>query len=173
MTALMLQGACIDSDILAVGEIFYLFPVGTDYVYASRFPRKSTHTGCFPIDRFKIKEETKTSEWLLEPPKRAVEIELNEVYVAKLIWCWEASKDRRDKEYYVIARGSGSHVDYYSNPQLEGILGSLPVHWFENFRHVENLQVIESEETASEQAPQVVKFDVEESSLFIKQLSLF
>ncbi|MGG3452072.1 hypothetical protein ABER98_19865 [Domibacillus aminovorans] len=112
---MMLQGACIDPDILATGETIYLFPAGTDYVYTSRFPCKSTHTGCFPIDRFQAITETETSEWPPEPPKRAVEIELNEVYVAKLVWCWEASKDRCDKEYDVIARGSGSHVDYYPN----------------------------------------------------------
>ncbi|WP_018392465.1 hypothetical protein [Bacillus sp. 37MA] len=169
----MLQGTCIDSDILPAGETFYLFPAGTDYVYASRFPRKSAHTGCFPIDRFKVKEEVETTEWPQEPPKRVVEIELNEVYVAKLVWCWEASKDRRDKEYYVIARGYGSHVDYYPNPELEGLLGSLPVHWFENFRHVESLQAIQSGEIATEQIPEVAIFDREESSQFIEQLSLF
>ncbi|OAH53103.1 hypothetical protein AWH48_12155 [Domibacillus aminovorans] len=169
----MLQGTCIDSDVLGAGETFYLFPAGTDYVYASRFPRKSAHTGCFPIDRFKVKEEVKTSEWPPEPPKRAVGIELNEVYVAKLVWCWEASKDRCDREYYVIARGSGSHVDYYPNPELEGLLGSLPVHWFENFRLAENLHAIESGETATELIPEVAIFHEEESLQFIEQLSLF
>ncbi len=134
--------------------------------------RKSTHTGCFPIDRFQVITETETSEWPPEPPKRAVEIELNEVYVAKLVWCWEASKDRCDKEYYVIARGSGSHVDYYPNPELKGLFGSLPVHWFENFRHAENSLVIESAETLMEQILELALFD-EESSQFIEQLSLF
>jgi hypothetical protein len=169
----MLQGTCLDSDILTAGETFFLFPAGTDYVYASRFPRKNAHTGCFPIDRFKVKEEVETSGWPPEPPKRVVEIELNEVYVAKLMWCWEASKDRRDKEYYVMARGSGSHVDYYSNPELKGMLGSLPVHWFENFERVEEGSVLKLTETLTEQAPEVAKFDEEKSSRFIEQLSLF
>jgi hypothetical protein len=102
-----------------------------------------------------------------------VEIELNEVYVAKLMWCWEASKDRCDKEYYVITRGSGSHVDYYSNLELKGMLGSLPVHWFENFERVEEGPVIESAETPTEQALEAAKFDEGESSQFIEQLSLF
>ncbi len=83
------------------------------------------------------------------------------------------SKDPCDKEYYVIARGSGSHVDYYSNPELEGLLGSLPMHWFESFRYVESLQAIESGEIATEQMPEVAIFDEEESSQFIEQLSLF
>ncbi|MGG3449914.1 hypothetical protein [Domibacillus aminovorans] len=165
----MLQGTCIDPDILATEETLYLFPAGTDYMYASRFPRKSAHTGCF----LKVKEEIKASEWPPEPPKRAVEIQLNEVYTAKLIWCWEASKDRCDKEYYVIARGSGSHVDYYPNPELKGLLGSLPVHWFENFRLAGNLLAIESGKIVTKQIPEVAIFYKEESSQFIEQLSLF
>ncbi|MGG3451022.1 hypothetical protein [Domibacillus aminovorans] len=52
---------------------------------------------------FKVIEEVKTPEWPLEPPKRAPEIELNRLYVAKLMWTWETSKDRCDKEYYVIS----------------------------------------------------------------------
>jgi hypothetical protein len=169
----MLQGTCIDNDILPAGETFYLFPAGTDYVYASRFPRKNAHTGCFSIDRFRSIKEAEAAEWLPEPPKRAVEIELNKVYVAKLIWCQEALKDRCNKEYYIIARGSGRHVDYYSNPELKRMLGSLPVHWFENFRIAENSLVIESAETPTEQAPEVAKFNGEESLQFIEQLSLF
>ncbi|WP_018394298.1 hypothetical protein [Bacillus sp. 37MA] len=74
-----------------------------EMMYASRFPRKCPHTGCFPIDRFKVIEEVKTPEWPAEPPKRTPEIELNRIYVAKLMWNWETSKDRCDKEYYVIA----------------------------------------------------------------------
>jgi hypothetical protein len=169
----MLQGTCLDSDILTAGETFFLFPAGTDYVYASRFPRKNAHIGCFSIDRFRAIEEAETSEWPQEPPKRAVKIELNEVYVAKLMWCREASKDRCDKEYYVIACGSGSHVDYYSNQELKGILGNLPVHWFEDFESVEEGTVMEMAETSTEQALEVAKFDGEESSQFIEQLSLF
>ncbi|MGG3450217.1 hypothetical protein [Domibacillus aminovorans] len=82
------------------------------------------------------------------------------------------SKDPCDKEYYVIARGSGSHIDYYPNPELKGLLGSLPVHWFENFRFAENSLVIESEEITIEQIPGVAIFDREESPQFIEQLSL-
>jgi hypothetical protein len=165
----MLQGTYINNDILPAGETFYLFPANAGYVYASRFPQKSAHTGCFPIDRFK----TETSEWTQEPPKRSVEIELNEVYGAKLIWCQESLKDRCNKEYYFIARGSGSHVDYYSNPELKEILGNLLVHWFENFECVEEYPVIESAETPTEQALEVAKFDEAESLQFIEQLSLF
>ncbi len=167
----MLQGTCINNDILLAGEAFYLFPANDDYVYVSRFPRKSAHSDCFEKKYFQIKEEIKPISWPSEPPKRAVEIELNEVYAAKLIWCWEASKDRMDKEYYVIVRGSGSHVDYYPNPELEELFGSLPVHWFEKFIRNEAVTFMASEESVSEQAPEAVKFD-EESSRFIEQLSL-
>ncbi|OAH59197.1 hypothetical protein AWH48_15740 [Domibacillus aminovorans] len=171
----MLQGTCINNDILPAGEAFYLFPANDDYVYVSRFPRKSAHSDCFEKKYFQIKEEIKPISWPPEPPeppKRAVEMGLNEVYAAKLIWCWEASKDRMDKEYYVIVRGSGIHVDYYPNPELEELLGSLPVHCFEKFRRNEAVTFMASEESVSEQAPEAVKFD-EESSQFIEQLSLF
>ncbi|MET1031463.1 hypothetical protein [Domibacillus tundrae] len=48
----MLQGTCLDADILPTYETFYLFPAGTDYVYASRFPRKGAHTGYFEKKHF-------------------------------------------------------------------------------------------------------------------------
>ncbi|MGG3451875.1 hypothetical protein ABER98_18790 [Domibacillus aminovorans] len=128
----MLQGTCINNDILLAGEAFYLFPANDDYVYVSRFLRKSAHSDCFEKKYFQIKEEIKPISW---PPERAVE-------------------------------------NYYPNPELEELLGSLPVHWFEKFIRNEAVTFMASEESVSEQAPEAVKFD-EESSQFIEQLSLF
>ncbi|MET1031598.1 hypothetical protein [Domibacillus tundrae] len=107
----MLQGICLDSEILPVEETFFLFPVGDDLVYASGFPRKSAHTGCFQKDRFQIIEMIEPVEWPPEPTKRAVEVELNAIYTTKLIWCWKSSKKMIGQTYFVIARGSRSHVD--------------------------------------------------------------
>jgi hypothetical protein len=169
----MLQGTCINNDILPAGETFYLFPANAGYVYASRFPRKGAHTGCFSIDRFRVIQEDEASEWPPEPPKRAVDIERETVYKAKLIWCWKAVQDRCMKEYYVIARRSETFVYYYNDHELTGLLGCLPVHWFENFQHIEAASIIECEETMMEQESELEKFEEEPKTRFIEQLSLF
>lgn len=129
----MLQGKCLYPDILPTYETFYLFPDGNDLVYASRFPRKGAHTGCYEKKHFDIKEINETSERKPEPPKRTDSIECQAIYSAKLIWCWEHSKEMVGKTYFVIARGSGTHVDVYETEDLKGMLACYPIHWFENF----------------------------------------
>ena len=169
----MLQGKCLDPDILPTYETFYLFPVGNNHFYASKFPRKSAHTGCFQKKHFHIKEVNEEAEWPPEPTKRAVEVELNVIYTAKLIWCWKSSKKMLGKIYFVIARGSGSHVDVYVTEDLKGMLASYPVHWFENFDLVDRGPEIEKTETASDQAMEEEKFDDPQAPQVFEQLSLF
>ena len=55
-----MQGICVDasaSNVLQKGERYYLFSSSAGYVYASRFPRKQSHFGCFQQSRFEIMEQ--------------------------------------------------------------------------------------------------------------------
>ncbi|OES46018.1 hypothetical protein [Domibacillus iocasae] len=169
----MLQGACIDADILLAGETLFLFPAVPDYVYASRFPRKSVYTGCYEKKHFRIAEANKTPEWQTEPPKPTDSIECQVIYYAKLIWCWEHSKKMIDQTYFVIARGSGSHVDVYENKELKGMMGCFPIHWFENFNLVEQETEMEKTEIASDQVVEEDIFDEPEQPRFFEQMKLF
>ncbi|WP_046180370.1 hypothetical protein [Domibacillus tundrae] len=170
----MLQGICSDPEILPTGETFFLFPAGTDYVYASRFPRKGAHTGCFEKKHFhKIKEVNETPEWQPEPPKRTVEIERNKIYSAKLISCGEHSKKLIDKTYFVIARGAGLHVDMYPSAELKGMLACYPVHWFGNFDLVDQETEIESVEIVPDSVMEEDIFDQPIEPEFFEQMKLF
>ncbi|OES45253.1 hypothetical protein [Domibacillus iocasae] len=169
----MLQGACVDPEIFPASETFFLFPAGTDYVYASRFPQKSAHIGCYEKKNFHIKEVNETPEWQPEPPKRADAIECQVIYSAKLIWCWEHSKKMIDQTYFVIARGSGSHVDVYANVDLTNMRGCFPIHWFENFGLVDQETEIEKIETVSDQVVKEDIFDVPEEPALFEQMKLF
>lgn len=130
----MLRGYCLDVEILPTNILFYLFPHGKHNFYASRFPKKGSHTGSVRRSMFSIVEETEGTEWPLEPPKKTKPIELNVVFSAKLIWCYDNYQTSFiGKTCFVIARGKGLHVDVYADAELKCMLGCYPIHWFESF----------------------------------------
>ncbi|MET1031464.1 hypothetical protein [Domibacillus tundrae] len=113
------------------------------------------------------------SEWAPERLKRTDSIECQVIYSAKLIWCWEHSKKMIGKTYFVIARGSGTHVDMYKKEDLKGILACYPVHWFESFEAVAQPKEIESMETAADPVIEEVIFDQPEELQFFEQMKIF
>lgn len=173
----MLQGTCIDPDILPAGETFFLFPAGGNSFYASEFPRKGAHTGCFRKDLFEImpevKKEPEREEWPPYPPVKETGIELRQVYRARLMYHWEMCKDKIGKTFYVVARNGLSHVYYYSDPELKVLNGCLKAHWFENFELVDLEPVIEQAEMLSDQQEEAVIFDSPEKEMAFEQMTLF
>jgi len=59
----MLLLECIDATNtrgLEIHKEYYGFPINESAAYISRFPRKSSHTGCYQLSRFKILKEMKS-----------------------------------------------------------------------------------------------------------------
>lgn len=68
----MLQLECVDASNtrgLTVGKEYYGFPINKSAAYISRFPRKSSHTGCFQLSRFRVLKEIRLDEHVQEIPK--------------------------------------------------------------------------------------------------------
>lgn len=169
----MLQGQSLDADILPNYERLSLFLVGKDHIYASRFPRKDAHTGCFQKSHFQIEEVTETVEWQPEPPEGMVDIERNKIYKAKLIWCWKNSEKMPGKTYFVITRASRSQFDVYKKEDLKGILACCPVRWFESFQAVDHQKEIENVETVPNSVIEENNFEQPEEPQFFEQIKLF
>ncbi|MGN4128113.1 hypothetical protein ACMGD3_24365 [Lysinibacillus sphaericus] len=56
----MLKLKCVDETNargLKEKAIYYGFPINESAAYISRFPRRTSHTGCFQLSRFLIIEE--------------------------------------------------------------------------------------------------------------------
>lgn len=81
----MLKLKCIDASNvrgLEEKEIYYGFPINESAAYISRFPRKSSHTGCFQISRFEILEEIRLNENVQEIPKSKKTVNFTEVQLS-------------------------------------------------------------------------------------------
>lgn len=157
----MLQGIYLEIDNnptgLIAGEKYYLFPNGPNYYYASRFPSEGSHMGIFHARRFQVVEE---EEWLPEPDQIIPEISKSKVYRATLIWRPEGHQTTKLKEYFI--KRSQTHCHFYYDANLKKCGGCFPLHWFDNFREVNNHNESVQEKVESE--PKIEQFE---------QLSLF
>ncbi|MDQ0176018.1 hypothetical protein [Bacillus chungangensis] len=155
----MLQGIYLEIDNnptgLIPGEKYYLFPNGSNYYYASRFPSEGSHMGIFQARRFRVIEE---EEWPPEPALVIPELDKGKVYKARLIWRQEGYKNVKLQEYFI--RRSKTHCHFYNDPEFKKYRGCFPLHWFENFRETSDHRKCDSiHEKVESEPPKIEKFE--------------
>ncbi|WP_445506726.1 hypothetical protein [Niallia sp. 03190] len=126
------------------------------------------------------------NEWPQEPkgPRLVSEFDTDKIYKAKMIWRRSSYKNLQLQEYYLKlnAKDRGAYsgvqlVDHcyvyrkYENGLLSDHAGCLPLHWFNDFKelqqedvHTEEIKVVEEEKTIEEIALEYTVYE---------QLSLF
>jgi hypothetical protein len=131
----VLQGVCIDTGsatILEKGKKYFLFPNGVDHYYVSNFSRASAHKGCFHKSLFELVQE---DDWPPEPAADNVPVlDSSKVYAVKLIWRKRGYQQIKLGTYYL--QPSGTHAYFYYDKELKRLGGCFPLHWFEDFREV-------------------------------------
>jgi hypothetical protein len=133
---ILLQGVCVDTGettVLEKGKKYFLFPGGSNNYYVSKFPNANAHTGCFHKSLFQIVQE---DEW---PPEPAVDdvpaLDSSKIYAAKLIWRKRGYEQVKLGTYYL--QPAGTHAYLFRDRQLEKCIGCFPLHWFEDFREMD------------------------------------
>jgi hypothetical protein len=130
------QGVCIDAGattILEKGKKYFLFSNGHDHYYVSKFPKASSHQGCFHKSLFQVVQE---DEWPPEPSADTVPVlNSSKVYKARPIWRKRGYQQIKLGTYYL--QPLGTHAYVYRDKQLKKCVGCFPLHWFEGFREVD------------------------------------
>jgi hypothetical protein len=166
----LLQGVCVDTGettVLEKGKKYFLFPGGSNNYYVSKFPNANAHTGCFRKSLFQIVQE---DEWPPEPSTDNVPVlDSSKIYAAKLIWRKRGYEQVPLTTYYL--RPSRTHGYVYRDKQLEKCVGCFPLHWFTEFREVDeeedetNEAVFETEEPERETKEEMPE-NFEQMSIF-------
>lgn len=156
-----MQGICIDdspSSNLKMGETYFLFPHGSNHVYASRFNRKGSHFGAYEKRLFEVIQEPIKQDWPLEPqgPKAMPELDRSKVYKAELIWRKKEYEGKKLGTYYIKPRKTNCW--FYIDLKLEIAGGCFPIHWFDNFREHDPNVVVEIKELPKEDWEQMRLF---------------
>lgn len=152
---------------LKVEEDYYLFPNGPDYYYVSRFPNERAHTGCYERHLFKTFIETEGVE--KEPEQKAIKLDKEKMYSARLIWRREGYSSTELKTYYI--KPLNTHCYFYEDAKLTKFIGCFPMHWFDEFSEVDEKGIHIIEETSSKRADKVE--GIMENAEECQQLSLF
>jgi hypothetical protein len=166
----LLQGICVDTGettVLEKGKKYFLFPGGSNNYYVSKFPNANAHTGCFRKSLFQIVQE---DEWPPEPSADNVPVlDSSKIYAAKLVW--------RKRGYAFIQLGTyylqpaRTHAYVYRDKQLEKCVGCFPLHWFAEFREVdeeenETNEVIVETEVPEHETKEEMPENFEQMSIF-------
>jgi hypothetical protein len=157
----VLQGVCVDPQLFPE-EVFYLFPNGSEHFYASRFPNKNAHIGCFQVNKFQVIQE---EQWPPEPTETTVQLEIGRVYKAELIWRNKYYQTQKLQSYYLKRMSRGNNITFFKDKELKDLCGCFPVHWFEGFQLIEESRQEESVEFNCDS-------DIEVATQF-EQLQLF
>jgi hypothetical protein len=132
----LLQGICVDASLTMVlekGRKYFLFPIGSEHYYVSKFPRETSHCGCFHKSLFQIVQE---DEWPPEPPVDSIPaLDSSKIYAAKLVWRKRGYEQVKLGTYYLQPAGTYAYV--YRDKQLEKCVGCFPLHWFAEFQEVD------------------------------------
>jgi hypothetical protein len=135
------------STVLEKGKKYFLFLNGPDHYDVSKLPRESSHCGCFHKSLFQIVRE---DEWPPEPSADNVSIlDSSKVYKARLVWRKRGYEQVPLATYYL--RPSRTHAYVYLDKQLKKCVGCFPLHWFAEFREVDeegnetNKAIVETE----------------------------
>lgn len=166
----MLQGICVDSGLtttLAQGKAYYLFPRGTEHYLVSKFPNGNAHMGCYHAEHFKLVEK---ELWPEEPEIKAVNLNQNNLYRARLIWREKFYQEKPLKNYYL--KPGKTHAFFYHDAQLEKFCGCFPLHWFSDFEEVEVVSDTEEIELEFTESDHVLLESVQKRHV-CEQLSLF
>ncbi|WP_324656561.1 MULTISPECIES: hypothetical protein [Bacillus] len=129
-----MKGMCIDVDhsaLLGINEEYFLFPAKPNHYYVSKFDRKESHFGCYPVERFKVVEN---EVWTPEPQINMPNLDESKFYKAQLIWRTKGYQDKPLKEY--ILRPKGTHCFFWHDQEREKLCGCFPIHWFANFEEL-------------------------------------
>ncbi len=139
--------------VLEKGKKYFLFLNGPDHYYVSKFPEANSHQGCFPKSLFQIIQE---DEWPPEPSAGNVPVlDSSKIYEAKLIWRKRGYEQVKLGTYYLRPARTGTHAYLYEDKSLKQCRGCFPLHWFADFREVneeesETNEVVFEEETLCE-----------------------
>ncbi|MGG6437396.1 hypothetical protein ABET52_06070 [Saccharococcus caldoxylosilyticus] len=148
----LLQGVCVDASLTMVleeGRKYFLFPGGPDHYYVSRFPKANAHTGCFHKSLFQIVQE---DEWPPEPPVDSIPaLDSSKIYAAKLVWRKRGYEQVKLGTYYL--QPAGTHAYVYRDKQLKKCVGCFPLHWFTEFREVNEEENETNEAVFETEAP--------------------
>jgi hypothetical protein len=132
----LLQGICVDTGettVLEKGKKYFLFPGGSNNYYVSKFPNANAHTGCFRKSLFQIVQE---DEWPPEPSADNVPVlDSSKIYAAKLVWRKRGYEQVKLGTYYL--QPARTHAYVYRDKQLKKCVGCFPLHWFAEFREVD------------------------------------
>jgi hypothetical protein len=133
---ILLQGICVDTGettVLEKGKKYFLFPGGSNNYYVSKFPNANAHTGCFRKSLFQI---VQGDEWPPEPVADNVPaLDSSKIYAAKLIWRKRGYQQVELGTYYLQPKQTHAYV--YRDKQLKKCVGCFPLHWFAEFREVD------------------------------------
>jgi hypothetical protein len=131
----LLQGICVDTGattVLEKGKKYFLFSNGPNHYYVSKFPRESSHCGCFHKALFELVQE---DEWPPEPSADTVPVlDSSKIYEARLIWRRAGYKQVKLGTYYL--QPLKTHAHFYYDKQLKKFGGCFPLHWFEGFKEI-------------------------------------
>lgn len=166
----MIQGVFVGNEEehgqgLEKGKKYFLFPNGESHYYVSKFPNPNAHRGCFQAILFRpVKEE----EWPIEPPKREIKLEFGKIYQAKLIWRNKTYESPLGEIYYIEPSKGCNYI--YKDKELKKFIGGFPLHWFEDFKELQQ-EEIHIEETVQEEEKPLEVMALEYT--VCEQLSLF
>jgi hypothetical protein len=113
---------------------------------------------------------TKEDEWPPEPPADNVPVlDSSKIYAAKLVWRKRGYQQVKLGTYYL--QTARTHAYVYRDKQLKKFIGCFPLHWFEDFRDVDEAEtetnevVFETEEPEHETKEEMPK-NYEQMSIF-------
>lgn len=154
-----MQGRCIDPGAalsLEINRIYYLFDNGTGFYYVSKFNNQKAHFGCYQAAHFQVIHEQQ-EEWPREPEAVTMKLEIGKLYLAHLVWRKKGYKHTKLQEYFV--RANQTHGYFFTDPQLKYCGGCFPLHWFANFREIEEPESVQEIEKNVQVPPEIVHKD--------------
>ncbi|OAT74865.1 hypothetical protein [Parageobacillus thermoglucosidasius] len=165
----MLQGICVDTaatTVLEKGKTYFLFPGGPNHYYVSKFPKENSHFGVFRKSLFQIVQE---DEWPPEPPADSIPVlDSSKIYAAKLIWTTRAYKTELGTYYMKPLK---AHAYVYRDKQLKKCVGCFPLHWFAEFREVNEEENVTNVAVLETEVPK--RETKEEKNEIFEQMSIF
>ncbi|MCM2674066.1 hypothetical protein [Alkalicoccobacillus plakortidis] len=160
---------CIDvgeTTTLTEGNVYFLYPNGSEHAYISKFDNPSAHFGCYRKSLFeKVFEDAPVLP--LEPPELNWELESGQVYKAYLTWVnMPGAKHMIDQSYFVRKHPRHRHqVSVFEDPECTSFRAILSSNYFRDYELIESdaIGLIEEEFMDIEELPAE---DWEQMSLF-------
>ena len=160
---------CIDvggTTTLTEGNVYFLYPNGSEHAYISKFDNPSAHFGCYRQSLFKELSQVAPKR-PPEPPELDWELETGQVYKAYLTWVkMPGAKHMIDQSYFVCKHPRHRHqVSVFEDPERTSFRAILSSNYFRDYELIESDSIGLIEEEFMD-AEKLSAEDWEQMSLF-------